>query len=100
MPSKSNAATSNSPIEKSPKIPEKLGVINFVQTISGSEKTKGEGSRDLKNAVNNFKAHFIQKVLEENNWNRTEAAKELNIQRTYLSRLIKDFSIRNFSENG
>jgi transcriptional regulator with PAS, ATPase and Fis domain len=92
MPSKSSAGTPNFPIEKS-KIPEKLDVIKLVQTIPEFEKVTGEGVRDLKNAVNNFKAHFIQKVLEENDWNQTEAAKELNIQRTYLSRLIKDLSI-------
>jgi Nif-specific regulatory protein len=53
-----------------------------------------EGSRNLKNAVNSFKVHFIQKVLEENNWNQTEAAKALDIQRTYLSRLIKELTIK------
>jgi len=49
--------------------------------------------RDLKTAVNVFKANFIRKVLEENNWNRTEAAKVLAIQRTYLSKLIKELNI-------
>jgi Nif-specific regulatory protein len=57
-------------------------------------ETGGEGSRNLKNAVNTFKVHFIQKVLEENNWNQTETAKALDIQRTYLSRLMKDLSIK------
>jgi Nif-specific regulatory protein len=58
------------------------------------EEGEGEGSYNLKDALNNFKVHFIQKVLEENNWNQTEAAKTLDIQRTYLSRLIKDLSIK------
>jgi len=49
--------------------------------------------RSLKNAVNVFKANFIRKVLEENNWNQTEAAKVLAIQRTYLSKLIKELKI-------
>ncbi|MDR1929410.1 MAG: sigma 54-interacting transcriptional regulator [Treponema sp.] len=53
-----------------------------------------DGSRNLKNAVNVFKVHYIQKVLEENNWNQTETAKALDIQRTYLSRLIKELSIK------
>jgi Nif-specific regulatory protein len=52
-----------------------------------------EGNRNLKNAENIFKARFIKQVLEENNWNKTEAAKALNIQRTYLSRLIKELDI-------
>ncbi|GHV65190.1 hypothetical protein AGMMS49587_19020 [Spirochaetia bacterium] len=57
-----------------------------------------EGSRNLKTAINTFKAHFIRKVLEENNWNQTEAAKALDIQRTYLSRLIKELEIINTKE--
>ncbi|MCL2179928.1 MAG: sigma 54-interacting transcriptional regulator [Treponema sp.] len=48
---------------------------------------------DLKTALNVFKTNFIRKVLEDNDWNQTEAAKELAIQRTYLSRLIKDLQI-------
>jgi Nif-specific regulatory protein len=32
-------------------------------------------------------------VLDENQWNQTEAAKALDIQRTYLSRLMKDLNI-------
>jgi Nif-specific regulatory protein len=37
-------------------------------------------------------------VLEENHWNQTEAAKVLGIQRTYLSRLIKELEINNPKE--
>ncbi|MCL2185102.1 MAG: sigma 54-interacting transcriptional regulator [Treponema sp.] len=50
-------------------------------------------ARDLKAALNNFKVNFIRKVLEENNWNQTETARALAIQRTYLSRLIKELQI-------
>jgi Nif-specific regulatory protein len=32
-------------------------------------------------------------VLDERGWNQTEAAKALGIQRTYLSRLIKELGI-------
>jgi len=66
----------------------------FMRTSSESVEPDEEGSRNLKNAVNSFKVHFIQKVLEENNWNQTEAAKALDIQRTYLSRLIKELFIK------
>ena len=66
----------------------------FMQSASAPMDISGEGSRNLKNAVNNFKVHFLQKVLEENNWNQTEAARILDIQRTYLSRLIKELSIK------
>jgi len=54
---------------------------------------KGAAQRNLKTAVNVFKAGFIRKVLEENQWNQTEAARALAIQRTYLSRLIKELKI-------
>jgi len=50
--------------------------------------------RDLKSALNVFRAGFIRNVLEENGGNRTEAAKAMGIQRTYLSRLIKDLGIK------
>jgi len=56
----------------------------------------GEGEfieRNLKAAINAFKTNFILKILEENNWNQTEAARALAIQRTYLSRLIKELNI-------
>ncbi|MDR2842343.1 MAG: sigma 54-interacting transcriptional regulator [Spirochaetaceae bacterium] len=49
--------------------------------------------RDLKTAENAFKAHFLRTVLEENKWNQTAAARALDIQRTYLSRLIKELNI-------
>ena len=58
----------------------------------------GDGNRNLKTAENIFRAHFIKQVLEENGWNQTEAAKALDIQRTYLSRLIKELEISNTKE--
>jgi Nif-specific regulatory protein len=51
------------------------------------------GDRNLKEALVSFKSDFIRKVLEENGGNQTEAAKALDIQRTYLSRLIKELNI-------
>jgi Nif-specific regulatory protein len=57
-----------------------------------------DGSRNLKSAENGFRARFIKQVLQENNWNQTESAKALSIQRTYLSRLIKELDIVNLKE--
>ncbi|MDR0375587.1 MAG: sigma 54-interacting transcriptional regulator [Treponema sp.] len=48
---------------------------------------------DLKTALDSFKAGFIKRALEENKWNQTATAKILDIQRTYLSKLIKDLGI-------
>jgi Nif-specific regulatory protein len=56
------------------------------------------GVRDLKSIINVFKAQYIRKVLMENNWNQTETARALDIQRTYLSRLIKELEINNSKE--
>jgi Nif-specific regulatory protein len=53
-----------------------------------------ERGRDLKTALDSFKARFIKQVLDENGGNQTAAARVLNIQRTYLSKLIKDLEIR------
>ena len=69
----------------------------FLKTTS-SAVVPEDGSRNLKNAENIFRARFIRQVLEENNWNQTETAKALDIQRTYLSRLIKELDINNPKE--
>jgi len=49
--------------------------------------------RSLKEAVNIFKKHYIRQTLDMNRWNQTKTAKLLRIQRTYLSRLIKELNI-------
>ena len=51
------------------------------------------GDRTLKESVNLFKRHCIANALRTNGWNQTETAKKLDIQRTYLSRLIKELDI-------
>ena len=51
------------------------------------------GNRNLKTAENLFRSRFIKQVLDENKGNQTETAKALDIQRTYLSRLIKELDI-------
>ena len=61
------------------------GSVPSVET--GEDKT-------LKTAVNAFKKSYVTKILEENNWNQTKAAKELGIQRTYVIRLIDELQIR------
>jgi Nif-specific regulatory protein len=64
----------------------------FKSDGSGHEEIK---ERNLKTAINVFKANFIRKVLEETGWNQTEASRVLVIQRTYLSKLIKELNIVN-----
>jgi Nif-specific regulatory protein len=70
----------------------------FIRDAAGPASGQEDKSRNLKTAINVFKARFIRKVLEENRWNQTETAKVLDIQRTYLSRLIKELNITNSKE--
>lgn len=53
-----------------------------------------DSDKSLKSAVDQFKKQYITQVLAEVRWNQTEAAKVLDIQRTYLSRLIKELHIK------
>ena len=53
---------------------------------SYSEKT-------LREALNIFKKHFITKALEANGWHQTRTAKALAIQRSYLSKLVRELGI-------
>jgi Nif-specific regulatory protein len=53
----------------------------------------GKNDLNLKDAINNFKKHYIIEILENNNWNQSKTAKILKIQRTYLSRLINELKI-------
>lgn len=50
--------------------------------------------QQLKPAIKKFKKNFIIHTLESVQGNRTKAAKILNIQRTYLSRLILELEIK------
>ena len=52
-----------------------------------------ESTSDLKLAVQRFKADLIVHSLKECGNNQTRAAKKLGIQRTYLSKLIKELNI-------
>jgi len=45
-------------------------------------------------AILKFKHEFITRTLQFTNYNQTEAAKLLDIQRTYLNRLIKELKIK------
>ena len=64
-------------------------------SLQGSERTSDTSyaERPLKDAVTLFKKHFIEGALRTRGWNQTETAKVLGIQRTYLSRLIKELDI-------
>lgn len=50
--------------------------------------------KTLKSSITLFKAQFLRSALERHGWNHTRTAKELGIQRSYLSKLIKDLDVR------
>ncbi len=85
---------------------ERAVVVAREKTISAKDLQLGGTARDrdeyrgknLKDALTIFKKHFIASALEEHQWNQTETAKVLDIQRTYLSRLIKELGIANSKE--
>ena len=61
--------------------------------LSQNGETQQAGDRSLKTALTVFKSNFIRKILDDNKWNQTETARILGIQRTYLSRLIKELNL-------
>ncbi|MEW5816502.1 MAG: sigma 54-interacting transcriptional regulator, partial [Spirochaetota bacterium] len=66
---------------------------HLIINIESDEKIDYYLGRNLKEAVDAFKRNFIKKSLERSNWRQTETAKMLGIQRTYLSRIIKELQI-------
>lgn len=71
--------------------PEDLffGVRDFIPTPEYSIK-----NRTLEDALKDFKKLYIEDMLRQNSWNRTLVAEILGIQRTYLSKLIKELNIK------
>ncbi len=65
---------------------------DLVLTRTGEKENDYQG-KSLKNAVNVFKKQYIIMTLEANQWNQTRTASTLGIQRTYLSRLVKELEI-------
>ncbi|MBN2418618.1 MAG: Fis family transcriptional regulator, partial [Deltaproteobacteria bacterium] len=47
----------------------------------------------LKDALDKFKKEFVKVNLEHTGGNRSKAAKIMDIQRTYLSRLISQYNL-------
>jgi Nif-specific regulatory protein len=49
--------------------------------------------KSFKEAINAFKKSFLYNTLQNNNWNQTISSRTLGIQRTYLTKLIKELEI-------
>ena len=48
----------------------------------------------LREAKNKFEHHFIRNCLETNDWNITETARQLGIERTNLHRKMRQYDIK------
>jgi len=64
-------------------------------TLDGGSIANGDSysQKTLREALNIFKKHFITKALEANGWHQTKTAKALSIQRSYLSKLVRELNI-------
>ena len=61
---------------------------------SSIEKKDPYMEKSLKEAIIQFKKYFIKSILDRYEWNQTVTSKVLGIQRTYLSKLIKEYNLR------
>ena len=62
-------------------------------TPVGTPAKGGEGGEKQDARLANIEKQYIQKVLKETSWRRTEAAKILGINRTTLYNKIKDYGL-------
>ena len=75
----------------SPPCIQKENLLLNNPVFSDNNKT---ADKTLKTVLAAFKKEYVTRILAENSWNQTAAARVLAIQRTYLSRLIKELGIR------
>ena len=78
---------------------EKLQAEDLMLMQDATESSSIYQGRTLKEAINLFKRHFVTDTLKKNGGVQKHAARELGIQRTYLSRLIKELNISLTNEN-
>lgn len=75
----------------SPPCIQKENLLLNNPVFSDNNKT---ADKTLKTVLAALKKEYVTRILAENSWNQTAAARVLAIQRTYLSRLIKELGIR------
>jgi DNA-binding NtrC family response regulator len=79
------------------------GVVLGVDEVINTELLGLGGSQDeldvldnlsYHNALERFSTHILEKAMRRSNWNQSKAAELLGLQRTYLSRLLKQKNIQ------
>jgi len=61
--------------------------------LVGKEDSELSSNMDLKDARNDFERKYILQILRSNDWNITETARQLGIERTNLHRKIRQYNI-------
>ena len=72
---------------------ERIRAESLTLSAGGRATDEAYTEKTLREALNIFKKHFITKALESNGWHQTRTAKALAIQRSYLSKLVKELGI-------
>ena len=72
-----------------------IQLSDFEQLFDGDENKK-DTIVPLKDAIDGFKKEYITKALQANGWSQVRTAKVLEIERTYLNRLIKTLHITKY----
>lgn len=75
---------------------QKIGPADLPIFVSRQAEPGMQVGLTLEEAVNNFKKEFIALNLKHTVGNRSRAAEIMGIQRTYLSRLISKYNLRDF----
>lgn len=70
-----------------------LTAMDLGLAFSIDKKSDKYEDKTLKDAVTAFKKKYLESVLHTHHGNQTAAAAQLGIQRTYLSRLIKELDV-------
>jgi Nif-specific regulatory protein len=73
---------------------EYIGINDLMLGSNWEQEAISYEDLPLKDAVNLFKKHYLAQVLDRNEKNQTRAAEVLGVQRTYLSRLMKELNIK------
>ncbi len=68
--------------------------VNDLMLQSNPGKRDQYVEKPLKEAITQFKKHYLKTVLDRYKWNQTVTSKALGIQRTYLSKLLKELNLR------
>ncbi len=74
--------------------------VAFHAHVETSYNNEVSHTTTLKEAMDSFKRQYIYQALLSNNWSYTKTARILQIQRSYLSRLVKNLNLKNTNNAG